>query len=357
VRMRCCQRYPEICERFDRFWKGEETDRPVLFISAPKEDPDRSAPAPERGRPEDRILPENMVAAARRRLATTAYAAEGYPHFFVNFGPGILHGCIGGEADFSSWNTTWFPEYLDDIEEFPSLRFEPEGKWWRRIMAATNALLDEVGDELVVSITDIGGCADILASAVGSEQLLYDVVERPEVVKAAVEHCHKLWMEAYEINYAMIAPRQDVSTPWWPILSRGRTYMTQCDFNSMIGPEAFASLFAEELGQIYSGMDEGAYHLDGIGTEVHVPALVALENLRCIQWVPAPGMSPLAHKGMLREIQEAGVAVTFAMSVEEVEAACREFDPRRLMLNVECESEVQARELVENTLRWCEGKG
>ena len=57
---------------------------------------------------------------------------------------------------------------------------------------------------------------------------------------------------------------------------------------------------------------------------------------------------------MLREIQEAGVAVTFVMGPEEVEAACREFDPRRLMLNVYCESENQAKELIENTLRWCE---
>jgi len=48
------------------------------------------------------------------------------------------------------------------------------------------------------------------------------------------------------------------------------------------------------------------------------------------------------------------VGVTFLIEPEEVEEACREFDPRRLFLNVECESEVQAKELIENTLRWCE---
>jgi hypothetical protein len=59
---------------------------------------------------------------------------------------------------------------------------------------------------------------------------------------------------------------------------------------------------------------------------------------------------------MLREIQEAGVSITFAISPEEVEQACREFDPRRLFLVVGCESEGQARELVENAVRWCEGR-
>jgi hypothetical protein len=294
-----------------------------------------------------------MVAWARHWLAGTAFLAEGYPHNFTNFGPGVLHACIGGEADFSHWDTTWFPEFLSDISEFERLRFDPHGKWWTAIRRATNALLDELGDELVVSIADLGGGADILASAVGTQQLLFDVVERPEVVKRAVDHCHTLWMQAYEDNVSWFAGRQDVTTPWWPVLSRGRTYMTQCDFNSMISPRVFADLFADELGAICRKLDNGAFHLDGIGTEVHVPALLAQQGLHCIQWVPEPNTSALRHKRMLREIQEAGVSVTFGLRPEEVETACRELDHRRLMLNVWCQSEAEARALIENTLRWC----
>ena len=351
--MRFCERYPDICQRFDRFWRGADTDRPLLFIAAPKDEPDDSVAPPELARPEDRVLPEKMVAQARYRLAQTAYHAEGYPHFFVNFGPGVLHACIGGDADFSSMDTTWFPQFLSDISEFTSLRFQPEGKWWTTIRRATGALLDELSEELVVSFTDIGGAADILASAVGTEQLLLDVIERPEVVKQAVDHCHDLWMEAYEANCQWFVGRQDVTTPWWPILSRGRTYMTQCDLNAMISPQVFSDLFVEELGAIFAVLDHGAYHLDGIGTEVQAPALLAQAGLHCVQWVPEPGTSALKHRKMLREIQEAGVAVTFVMKPEEVETACREFDPRRLMLNVECRSEAEAKELIDNTLRWC----
>ena len=352
--MQFCNSYPEIADRFDRFWQRAETDRPLLFLTAPKDHPDSSVPPPSIPRSEDRILPENMVASARHWLAGTAFLAEGYPHYFTNFGPGVLHACIGGEADFSHWDTTWFPEFLSDMSEFERLRFEPQGKWWTAIRRATNALLDELGDELVVSIADLGGGADILASAVGTQQLLFDVAERPELVKRAVDHCHTLWMQAYEDNVSWFAGRQDVTTPWWPVLSRGRTYMTQCDFNSMISPRVFADLFADELGAIYRKLDNGAFHLDGIGTEVHVPALLALKGLHCIQWVPEPNTSALRHKRMLREIQEAGVSITFAMRPEEVETACREFDHRRLMLNVACRSEAEGRALIENALRWCE---
>ncbi|MBN1459872.1 MAG: hypothetical protein JXA57_10050 [Armatimonadetes bacterium] len=352
-----CEKYPDICTRFDRFWKGEATDRPLLFLSAPKDEPDESVPPPDYSNPTDRVLPEHMISQARYRVARTAYYAEGYPHFFGNFGPGVLHACIGGEADFTSLDTVWFPEFLSDISEFTKLAFEPEGKWWTAIREANLALLEEVGEEIVVTFTDLGGVADILASAVGTQQLLLDVIERPEVVKAAVDHCHTLWMDAFEVHYTWFQGRQEVTTPWWPVLSRGRTYMTQCDFNSMISPRIFSDLFAGQLGATFAELDHGCFHLDGIGTEVHVPALLAQPGLRCIQWVPEPGVSPLRHTEMLRGIQEAGVAVTFAMKPEEVKTACREFDPRRLLLSVDCESEAQAKELVENTLRWCEGRG
>ena len=352
-----CKRFPEIAARFERFWEGGETDRPAMFISAPKDRPDSSVEWPRGESVTDRLRPDYMVAQARAQVAHIAYFAEGFPHFWVNFGPGILHACIGGEAEFSdeSPETTWFPPFLSDIEEFGELRFEPEGKWWRQIMACTEAVFEEVGEEVVVSFTDIGGNADILASAVGTQQLLVDVLERPEAVKRAIWHAHGLWMQAYEANYAVIAPRQEVTSTWWPILSRGRTYMTQCDFNSMISPQVFRDLFVGELGAIYRELDKGAYHLDGIGTEAHVPALLEEEGLHCIQWVPAPGTSALRHARMLRGIQEAGVSITFGIRPEEVEQACREFDPRRLLLVVWCESEGQARELVGNAPRWCEG--
>jgi hypothetical protein len=354
--MEFAQRFPAVQERFDRFWEGRDTDRPVLFITAPRENADTPVAPPRYARTADRVLPENMLAAARYLLARTAYVAEGYPHFFVNYGPGILHGCIGGEADFSSADTVWFPPFLGDIEEFSKLRFDPRGRCWALIRETTMRLLEELGEELVVSFADLGGAADILASAIGTEQLLFDVIERPQAVRAALGHCHELWMEAYELDHSYLHPHQDVTTPWWPVLSRGRTYMTQCDFNAMVSAQVFSDLFVGELGDIWRALDHGCYHLDGIGTEIHVPSLLAEGGLRCVQWVPAPGTSALRHARMLRGIQEAGVCITFTIRRGEVEQACALFDPRRLMLVVGCESVAQGEQLVEDALRWCEGR-
>ncbi|MGH7145518.1 MAG: hypothetical protein ACREJ2_15515 [Planctomycetota bacterium] len=349
-------RFPQVAERFARFWRGEETDRPVLYLTAPKDRPDRSVPAPHFERPADRITPENMLAVARHRLATTAYLAEGFPHHFTNYGPGILHGCIGGEADFSDPNTVWFPSFLKDISEFPALEFQPHGRWWQTIVATTELVLDKLGDDLLLSLTDIGGNADVVASAVGPQQMLLDCIDRPEAVRAAVWHSHRLWWQAYERHFALLNARQDFITPWWPVIYPGRTYMTQCDFNAMIGPRMFADLFADELGALWKGLAMGCYHLDGLGTESQVPALLARRRngLGCIQWVPAPGHSPLEHAAMLRSIQAAGVNITFVVKPAEVEAMCRAFDIRRLMMHVTCPSETAARQLLADVERCCQ---
>lgn len=358
--MRFRERHPETLERFERFWKGEDTDRPVMYISFPRENPDPEVRPPECDQPVDRLRPESMLARARHYLATREHFAEGFAHFFVNYGPGVLHACIGGDLHVRDERTIWFPEFLEDLADFEKLRFDPGGKWWSTITDTTRLLLAEVGERMVISYTDIGGNGDVLASARGSQNFLFDCAEKPSVVKAAMGHVHTLWMQAYNHNHATLAEGQDVFAPWYRVLSPGRLYMTQCDFSAMIGPDMFRELFAPELGATYGELDNCAFHLDGLNTECHVPALIE-QGVECIQWTPGPIGSPLEHIEMLRGIQDAGRSVTFSLkSLDELEPVCRELDHRRLCLLIEgaegCRTRQQAGEVVEKALRLCERK-
>ncbi len=353
--MKFAERHPETLKRFERFWKGEEADRPVLYISFPREEPDPGVEPPDYARPADRLDPEAMLAQARYKLSRAGYFAEGFPHFFVNYGPGVLHACIGGDLHVRDERTIWFPEFLDDLADFEKLRFDPGGKWWRKITETTRLLLAEVGDELVVSYTDIGGNADILASLIGSQKLLMECADRPEVVKAAMGHVHGLWMQSFNHVHDTLAAGQDVFTPWYSVLSAGRMYMTQCDFNAMIGPDMFRELFAPELGATYRELDNPAFHLDGLNTQVHVPALIE-QGVQCIQWTPPPGHKAVESIDMFRQIHEAGVSITCGADPEHVETFCRELDHRRICLLVRCKGADEAEKLVEKALRSCEKK-
>ncbi len=346
------EKYPETLARFEKFWRGEDTDRPVLVLTYAQ---DGSVTPPHYDQPGDRLKPEAMLAKARHKLARSGHVAEGFPHFFVNYGPGVLHACIGGELEVRDERTIWFPHFLHELEDFGKLEFQPEGRWWSTIRETTQLLLDEVGDEMVVSYTDIGGNGDVLASARGTEAFLLDCAMKPEVVKPAMAHVHNLWMAAYNDLHELLAGGQDVFSAWYHVLSPRRTYMTQCDFNAMIGPDMFSDLFAPELAATYRELDNPAFHLDGLNTETHVPALIKA-GVQCIQWTPAPGSSPVDHVKMLREIQEAGVSVTTGLCDDgDLETLCRELDPRRLCLLGGAGSREKAEAMVETALRICEG--
>jgi hypothetical protein len=348
------EKHPEILDRFERFWRGAETDRPVLVLNYVK---DASASPPEHDQPADRLRPEVMLANARHKLARTGYVAEGFPHFFVNYGPGVLHACLtGGDLHVRDERTIWFPEFLEELEDFTKLGFEREGRWWSTIRETTQLLLDEIGEEMVISYTDIGGNADVLASARGTEAFLLDCAMKPEVVRAAMDHVHELWMAAYNDIHELLAGGQDVFSAWYQILSPRRTYMTQCDYNAMIGPDMFRELFAPELAATYRELGDPAYHLDGVGTEPHVSALLEA-GARCIQWVPPPDTSPMTHLDMFRRIQEAGIPVTFGLRKPgDLETACRELDHRRLCLLGGARTREEAEGMVGTALRICEGK-
>lgn len=352
--MQHLQEHPEILERFDRLWKGADTDRPVLYVTFPRERPDPAVLRPQPAHPADRLRPDLMLARARWELARTDYLAEGFPRFFVNYGPGVLHACIGGELHVRDEATVWFPHFLDDLAKFPALAFDPQSRWWRTIMETTALLLEDLGDRMLVSYTDIGGPGDVLASSVGTEQLLMDIAERPELVGRCAEHAGRLWEQAFAANHALLAERQQLFTHWYPVLSRGPTYLTQCDLNAMLGPESFATLFAPGLARAWKMLADAVYHLDGVGTEAHVPALLAPGGLKLVQWTPPPGESALKWAAMLRGIQEAGRSVTFNVrQPEEVERACKLLDRRRLLLVANCASAAEARALVERARAAC----
>jgi hypothetical protein len=350
--MNFSSRYPEILARYEAFWNGGDTDRPVLYINYPVQNAEE---APSFANHIDRLLPENMLLKARHQLQNTCYAAEGFPQFFVNYGPGVLHACIGGDLHVQDNYTIWYPPFLENLEDASQLKFERDGKWWSRIRQTTDLLLDEIGDEMLISYTDIGGNADVLASLRGTEPFLLDCAMKPEVIKSAMSHVHGLWMQAYEDIHQLLAAKQDVFTPWYQIVAPGRMYINQCDFNAMLSPEMFRDLFAPELGDVWKNLDYSAYHLDGVGTEVHVPALID-QGIMCIQWTPAPGSSPVQHIEMLREIQQAGVSVTTGVKKPgDLETLCRELDPRRLCLIGNAKTEKEAKGIVETALKICEG--
>jgi hypothetical protein len=298
----------EHVERDTMAWWNHELDRPLVYLAAT--DP---LPPPARysflsSYPLSMSV-EQIVDQYEKAIAVTHYYGDGFPWWFINFGPGIAAGFLGAKVNnvVDPSETVWFtpPEKLNicDLE----LRYEAENFWWKRIKALTAAAVERWHGQVAISQTDLGGNLDILASFRDTDGLLFDLIDYPQEVDRLVNDITGLWLRYFNELDAIIRPACRGGSTWTPLWTTGRTYMLQSDFCYMISPAMFERFVLPDLSAICDKIDYAFYHLDGKGEIPHLDMLLGLERLRGIQWIPGDGApTPDQWLPLLKRIRDGG---------------------------------------------------
>jgi 5-methyltetrahydrofolate--homocysteine methyltransferase len=140
-----------------------------------------------------------------------------------------------------------------------------------------------------VAMTDLGGNLDILSTFRPGERLLTDLIDHPDDVKRLLWDAHRMWWKHFEEIDAILRPANPGYTAWTPIFSETPYYMLQCDFCYMIGPKMFEEFVRPELAETCKKLSNPFYHLDGVGQLPHLDSLLAIKELKGVQWVPGTG--------------------------------------------------------------------
>jgi 5-methyltetrahydrofolate--homocysteine methyltransferase len=289
------------------WWEGD-LDRPLVWLTVSEHTPSAAQFRYLSNYPLD-LPAEQVVDAFEPALAGTRYYGDSFPSWWVNFGPGIMAGFTGAAvnsvADPSE--TVWFGT-VDGVDiKRLNFTYDLENAWWKRVREFTAAMVERWGGRLAVGHTDLGGNLDILASFCSTEGLLYSVIDHPEEVDRLVGQITELWLRYYDELDAMIRPACRGTTCWAPVWSTGKTYMLQSDFAYMLSPEMFERFVLPDLTACCEQLDHGFYHLDGRGQIPHLDALLSIERLRGIQWVPGDGRPPPDRwLPLLKRIRDAG---------------------------------------------------
>jgi hypothetical protein len=76
----------------------------------------------------------------------------------------------------------------------------------------------------------------------------------------------------------------------------------------MIGPDMFRTFVAPELASSAARMKNAVYHMDGIGQIPHLDQLLAIKDIKGIQWVHGSGTPELTNwDELLEKILASGV--------------------------------------------------
>ena len=352
------QKFAATLDRYEAFWEHRSIGRPILNISACTDYSWSRSPESV----EQKWLDEELIVNNARGAALhSTYFAEGAPNLFSNLGPGMLAACIGGSFKLAP-NTVWFDQdpIVRDWDNMPEIAFNENSELWQHLMRIQKrGLLD---GNFPVSLTDLGGIMDIVASLRGTENLLYDLYDNPDEVKALSHHVTKLWLDAFDRQVALCGSTGLPYTSWMNIQSKLPWFPLQCDFCAMISPKQFEEFVLDDLVAQTEHMPRSIYHLDGPGEICHLDMLLDIPRLNGIQWTAGDGKPQLTDPcwfDMYKKIQDKKKNIVLLGAIRgnalpEVERLIKTLDPTGLYLSGWVGTADDCERFVETVARWCE---
>ncbi len=294
-------------EKFRNYWAHKNTGRPLMCVIARRPEVEQySDGTPVEGGYLDQICqgkyynmpeelkwkdmedkyqnPQRIVDRYRYFCQTHAFLGESFPNLNIDFGPGSLASYLGSEIGFKE-DTVWFNKCLDGWDGVPKLTFDPENKWFKKHLQLAKDCQALAGDDFYVDMPDLMENIDVLASLRGAQDILFDLLDEPEMIGERIQEVTDIYYEYYDRFYDIIKDEEGgnaytVFQIWGP----GRTVKLQCDFSAMMSPEDFRKYIQPSLRTQSENVDHVLYHLDGPAAIKHMDALMEIDGIDALQW-------------------------------------------------------------------------
>ncbi|MHB9024042.1 MAG: hypothetical protein ACYC7E_07670 [Armatimonadota bacterium] len=325
--------WERVRQRWEAFWELAIIDRPIVLASAPLPGVEPWTP-PAEMTPEQRALDaEYLFTAFESGVKSTYFCGDSFPCYTPYLGAGVLAGYLGSPVEFAA-TTTWFHPAITSLENTPLPSLDPANRYWQATVELTREAAARAQGQYIVGITDLGGVTDVLASLLGTEALLFAMLETPEEVARWLAHLTRVWLQAYRTLVDLL-PADNGTRGWLGYWSPKLSYPLQNDYSCMISPDLFRELCIPELEVQTAAMDHAFYHLDGPGATKHLDALLDLPRLRAIQWQPGTGGGTATEwLPLLKRIQAAGRGLFIDVRPYEFNTLMAELRPEGVICRV-----------------------
>lgn len=253
------------------------------------------------------ISPEDVIERINWELEQQEYLGDAFPMVnFDVFGPGVIAAFLGADLDNSS-GRVWFSDSRGLELEDMHFEFQENNRWFQRICKIYQAGIRRWNGLVLMGMPDLGGVMDILASLRGSENLLYDLYDNPDEVKRVSGEIQEIWLKYFRAFSEILRQADPGYTDWTGLFSEEPSYVVQCDFSYMIGPDMFREFVLDDLTRLCEALPHTLYHMDGKGQLAHFPQLAQIRALDAVQWCPGDGAPRTGEwPEVYRQIRESG---------------------------------------------------
>ena len=342
--------FDEARDRLTAWWNGEDIGRPILQMTVRRASPAEEVPV--MAKPDGWVTDystsnfDYRVNLSQRACINKHYLAESVPTVAPDLAPNCLAlylGCTGIDQP----GTVWCEPCIDSPEN-ATFAFNPDNFYWNFSLRLGREQLRLGKGKFLVYFPDLIEGLDTLAAMRGTEELLIDLMERPEWVHSALRRITDLYFDYYDVLYDMFKDDRGGSYFWaW---APGRMSKLQCDFSAMIGPEMFGEFMVPVLTRMTERLDFCMYHWDGPGAIAHHDHLLSIPKLTMLQWTPGAGVEPSMDKRwwpLYHKTIDAGKKLIVGGDFEELKVFKREFGSslKQFIINIGADSLEQAEEI------------
>jgi hypothetical protein len=341
-----------VRRHYEDWWKRRG---PVLTINGPKQldIPRGNVPKPPPpGDPLQRHTdPEWFASSQRYSLSRRRLLADTLPIAFTDYGCVQLAACLGAEPGFDD-HTVWYKDCIEAPDDCPQLALTKKESWWLAYRRIMDRVYEMSNGDYLVGMPAFGSNLDVLAELRGTQELLYDLVDRPDWVRDKLDEINRAFFVAFDDYYEHIRLSDGSSAySYFHIWGPGKVSQVQCDFAAMISPDMFREFVVPPLRSQCEWLDHSLFHLDGPSCICHLEHLLAIPDLDAVQWTPGAGQPGPGDKkwyDLYERILGAGKsAQVLGVSVGEAKEILKAFGAKGVYLSVNVNSDAEADDITD----------
>ena len=218
-------------------------------------------------------------------VAHSSLKADMLPVANTQLGPGSLAAILGGVFEGGE-DTIWIhpnPNYTDEIT------FDDSNANWLLHKELLKACKAKAKGNYYVGMPDLMEGMDVLAAIKGTDKVLLDTVMQPEVLERQMQQINDIYFRVFDELYDIIREGDEMAFCYFSAWAPGKMTKLQCDISTMINEDDYRRFALPFLREQCQKIDYTLYHLDGVGAQHHLPALLEIKELNAIQWTPGVG--------------------------------------------------------------------
>jgi len=279
---------------------------------------------------------------------THAFIGAAIPFVYLEFAADQFATFLGADLVFPAAGEGGWPTHpLAEVPlESAEIRFERSGLWWQRVSAMAGRLMERWQGEVLVAAPTFVANLDALVALRGANQVLLDLMDRPEAVHRALGQIDQACAEVMAAFADLLQFDRLGSINRHGMYSTGRINLPQCDFSCLIGPAMFAEFARPYLRREMARQDGSEYHLDGPDALRHLEALCGMEELHVVQWVPGAARQGEDWSDLYRRIDRLGKGQILGGKPAALERWRRELTAGRLFWDLSAASCSEAEDAI-----------